>query len=215
MNIKDAKIAKEGFIYIIALALLAWVIAILGFKLISLIIAFTTLFAIYFFRDPDRIIPSDPYAVIAPADGEVMEIENSKEGDFLAKEMRRISIFLSLTDCHINRAPLTGTVRGKKYNKGRFSLAYLTMASNENERLSTLIESEDGEKIVVVQIAGYLARRIVSYITDGSFINRGERIGMIRFGSRVDTFLPLHCEIITRVGDKVRGGETIIGWLRG
>lgn len=215
MNIKNAKIAREGFIYILVLALLAWVVALLGLKIISILIAALTLFIIFFFRDPERVTPQDSLAVIAPADGEIMEIASTREGDFLVKEMKKVSIFLSLMDCHMNRSPLTGTVLGKKYTKGRFDFAYLNSSSHENERLSTLIESEDGEKIVVVQIAGFLARRIVSYLNDGSFIRRGERIGMIKFGSRVDTFLPQHCEIITKVGEKVRGGETIIGWLRG
>lgn len=215
MNIKNAKIARDGFIYILVLALLAWVVALLGLKIISILIAALTLFIIFFFRDPERVTPQDSLAVIAPADGEIMEIASTREGDFLVKEMKKVSIFLSLMDCHMNRSPLTGTVLGKKYTKGRFDFAYLNSSSHENERLSTLIESEDGEKIVVVQIAGFLARRIVSYLNDGSFIRRGERIGMIKFGSRVDTFLPQHCEIITKVGEKVRGGETIIGWLRG
>jgi len=215
MNIKNAKIAREGFIYILVLALLAWVVAVLGLKIISILIAALTMFIIFFFRDPERVTPQDSFAVIAPADGEIIEIASAREADFLVKEMKKISIFLSLVDCHMNRSPLTGTIRGKKYTKGRFDFAYLNSSSHENERLSTLIESEDGEKIVVVQIAGFLARRIVSYLSDGSFIRRGERIGMIKFGSRVDTFLPQHSEIIMKVGEKVRGGETIIGWLRG
>jgi phosphatidylserine decarboxylase len=208
------KIALEGLPYIGVLGLIAWITALLGFTILSLIFGALALFTLYFFRDPERETPKEPYAVIAPADGRVIEVERSLEGDFLNREMMRIGIFLSVTDCHINRFPVTGRVIGTRYIPGGFKKAYLESASKENERLATLVETEDKDEIVIVQVAGFIARRIVSYVSPGDVVERGERFGMIKFGSRVDLYLPLRCEVTAAVGDRVRGGETIIGWLK-
>jgi len=214
MRNSKGKIALEGLPYIGILGLLAWITALLDFTVLSLIFGAAAFFTLYFFRDPERETPKEPYAVIAPADGRIIEVEKSLEGDFLNREMKRIGIFLSVTDCHINRFPVTGRVISTRYIPGKFNRAYLNTASKENERLATLVETEDKEQIVIVQIAGFIARRIVSYVSLGSMIQKGERFGMIKFGSRVDLYLPLRCEITAAVGDKVRGGETIIGWLK-
>ncbi|HXG30722.1 MAG TPA: phosphatidylserine decarboxylase family protein [Thermodesulfobacteriota bacterium] len=208
------KIALEGLPYIGVLGLIAWITALLGLTILSLIFGALALFTLYFFRDPERETPKEPYAVIAPADGRVIEVERSLEGDFLNREMMRIGIFLSVTDCHINRFPVTGRVIGTRYIPGGFKKAYLESASKENERLATLVETEDKDEIVIVQVAGFIARRIVSYVSPGDVVERGERFGMIKFGSRVDLYLPLRCEVTAAVGDRVRGGETIIGWLK-
>ena len=209
-----SKIAVEGFAYIAIFGVLAWITALFDFNLLSLFFALSTCFTAYFFRDPERETPKDAYAVIAPADGRVVAIKNVSEENFLNREMICISVFLSITDCHINRFPVTGRVLATKYVPGRFHKAYLNLASRENERLATLVETEDKEQIVIVQIAGIIARRIVSYLTLGDLVQRGERFGMIKFGSRVDLYLPLGCEVTVAVEDKVRGGETIIGWLK-
>lgn len=209
-----SKIAVEGFAYIAIFGVLAWITAFFDFNLLSLFFALSTCFTAYFFRDPERETPKDAYAVIAPADGRVVAIKNVSEENFLNREMICISVFLSITDCHINRFPVTGRVLATKYIPGRFHKAYLNLASRENERLATLVETEDKEQIVIVQIAGIIARRIVSYLTLGDLVQRGERFGMIKFGSRVDLYLPLGCEVTVAVEDKVRGGETIIGWLK-
>ena len=209
-----SKIAVEGFAYIAIFGVLAWITALFDFNLLSLFFALSTCFTAYFFRDPERETPKDAYAVIAPADGRVVAIKNVSEENFLNREMICISVFLSITDCHINRFPVTGRVLATKYITGRFHKAYLNLASRENERLATLVETEDKEQIVIVQIAGIIARRIVSYLTLGDLVQRGERFGMIKFGSRVDLYLPLGCEVTVAVEDKVRGGETIIGWLK-
>ncbi len=214
MSLKKAKIASEGLIYIGVLALVAWITALFGFVIISIVLALLTLLVIYFFRDPDRITPRDEYAVVAPADGRIVGISNAIEEQFLDKEMIRVSTFLSLWDVHVNRFPLAGTVKGTKYIKGKFGLAYKDRASRENERLSTIIETSGKEKVIVSQIAGILARRIVSYLKIGDNLKRGERFGIIMLGSRVDLFLPLNCEVTADVGDYVKGGETIVGWLR-
>lgn len=210
-----SKIAVEGLSYAGVFGLLAWVTALFGFTIFSIVLALATCFILYFFRDPERITPKDPYAVISPADGRVVEVENSLEEVFLNCEMKRVGIFLSITDCHINRFPVAGKVIGTKYIPGNFCIADSRRASTQNERLATLIETEDKEQIVVVQVAGFIARRIVSYISVGDSLQKGERFGMIKFGSRVDIYLPLGCEVSVSVGDKVRGAETIIGWLKG
>lgn len=209
-----SKIAVEGFTYIAIFGVLAWITALFDFNLLSLFFALFTCFTAFFFRDPERETPKDAYAVIVPADGRVVAIKNVSEENFLNREMICISVFLSITDCHINRFPVTGRVLATKYIPGRFHKAYLNLASRENERLATLVETEDKEQIVIVQIAGIIARRIVSYLTLGDLVQRGERFGMIKFGSRVDLYLPLGCEVTVAVEDKVRGGETIIGWLK-
>lgn len=215
MKTPRAKVAVEGLPYIGLFGFLAWVTAFLGFKLLSVLLGIVTLFFAYFFRDPDREIPKDPFAVVSPADGKVVDIEKAIEREFLNQEMRKIGIFLSITDCHVNRFPVSGRVVGTKYIPGRFFKAYLHRASSENERFATLIELEGGRgQIVVVQVAGFIARRIVSYLSLGDFVEKGERFGMIKFGSRVDLYLPVGCEIAVSVGDRVKGGETIVGWLR-
>jgi phosphatidylserine decarboxylase len=210
-----SKIAVEGLPYIGIFGLLAWVTALFGFPLLSIILAVVTFFSLYFFRDPERITPEDPRAVISPADGKVVDIENTIEENFLNREMRRVGIFLSITDCHINRFPVTGRVLSTKYTPGKFHIANSNRASTQNERLATLIETEDREQIVLVQVAGFIARRIVSHISVGDSLQKGERLGMIKFGSRVDIYLPLGCEVSITVGDKVKGAETIIGRLKG
>jgi phosphatidylserine decarboxylase len=210
-----SKIAVEGLPIVGIFGLLAWVTALFGLNPLSIVLAVITLFILYFFRDPERIPPQDSSAVISPADGRVVEIENTVEEDFLNLEMKRVGIFLSITDCHINRFPVTGKVIATKYIPGKFYIADSKLASNHNERLATLIETADKEQIVVVQVAGLIARRIVSYIKAGDSLTKGERFGMIKFGSRVNIYLPLRCEVQIAVGDKVKGAETIIGWFKG
>lgn len=214
MGVNRVKIASEGLAYVAVFGILCWITALFGFVIISVAFFVMTVLVAYFFRDPDRSTPQDPHALVAPADGRIVEVSPAFEETFLGKEMKRIGIFLSLTDCHINRSPVNGIVLGTKYIKGKFSFAYSKAASLQNERLSMLIQPEEKEKIVLVQIAGFLARRIVSYLAIGDQIRRGERFGMIKFGSRVDTYVPLNCEVTCDVGDFVRGGETIIGWLK-
>ncbi|MBI4228795.1 MAG: phosphatidylserine decarboxylase family protein [Deltaproteobacteria bacterium] len=214
MSLNKIKVASEGLFYIAIFGILCWITAVFGFVIISVILFIITALIAYFFRDPDRLTPQDPHAIVAPADGRIVDVSPAIEETFLGNDMKRIGIFLSLTDCHINRSPLNGVVVATKYIKGKFSLAHSKSASSQNERLSTLIESDEKENIVLVQIAGFLARRIVSYLAIGSQIRRGERFGMIKFGSRVDIYLPLNCEVVIDIGDFVRGGETIIGWLK-
>jgi len=168
-------------------------------------------FAAFFFRDPERRVPSSPDAILSPADGRVLEISEVHEIGFLEQPALRVSIFLSLLDVHLNRSPIGGRVAYLKYEKGRFQPAFAASAGTENERNSIGIEGERG-KVLVVQIAGVLARRIECWVSEGDVVQLGQRIGLIRFGSRTELFLPKGTsEVLVQAGDRVRAGETIIG----
>ena len=177
-----------------------------------------TIWVAAFFRDPVRVTPQGDDLVIAPADGLVTAIERvavppelgGAQG-FAAERLVRVSIFMSLFDMHINRAPIGGTVRQVVYHSGKFVNADFDKASEENERQYLLIEGRDGRRIGITQIAGFIARRIVSFVKPGDIIAGGQRIGLIRFGSRVDVYLPddIVCQLL--VGQRSIAGETVIG----
>jgi phosphatidylserine decarboxylase len=167
-------------------------------------------FAVSFFRDPERKAPSAEKLVIAPADGRIVEIRKVDEPHFLKGEAMLVAIFLSVFDVHVQRAPVSGEIKFVRYNKGRFLDARNAQASQANESRLIAIESPDGFRVTVRQIAGLIARRIVGWADSGTKVNVGERIGMIRFGSRVELLLPMGTEIVAKVGDYAKGGETII-----
>lgn len=168
------------------------------------------LFSAYFFRDPERAIPDIPDAVLSPADGKVIEISEMEEEEFLKSRCRKISIFLNLFNVHVNRSPMSGTVRYFRYQKGKFLRANLPDASLRNEQ--TVIGLENGSRrLVFKQIAGLIARRISCDLREGHRVKAGERMGIIKFGSRVDVFLPLDTTLQVALGDRVRGGVSVIG----
>nr|NIS07668.1 phosphatidylserine decarboxylase family protein [Candidatus Dadabacteria bacterium]NIV42218.1 phosphatidylserine decarboxylase family protein [Candidatus Dadabacteria bacterium]NIX14754.1 phosphatidylserine decarboxylase family protein [Candidatus Dadabacteria bacterium] len=162
-------------------------------------------------RDPDPDIPAGSNLILSPAHGKVVSIKNISEPNFLKKEMQCISIFLSIFDCHVNRNPYPGIVKSTKYNPGEFKLAFTDHASEDNERFSMLLETESRGPVVVSLITGFLARRIVSLIKMGDKLSLAQRIGLIRFGSRVDIYLPEDVQLMVSLGDKVVGGQSIIG----
>lgn len=184
-----------------------------GLWALSFVFALLSLFMAYFFRNPERLPPVGALTVGSPADGKVIFVGRAMESEFLNEETHKISIFMSLWDVHVNRVPLDGTVRNMKHRPGRFMAAFEDRASEENERNAMLIETSLGEKVVVVQVAGIIARRIVCYPAIGAFILKGQRLGLIRFGSRCDLYLPLSSEVLVKVGDSVLGGETLIARL--
>ncbi len=165
-------------------------------------IVLLALFVLFFFRDPERVPPEGEGLIVSPADGRVTEVRRSPEGT-------RVSVFLSLLDCHINRAPVSGVVREASHTRGRFHPAWQARASAENERNHLIIRAEGGD-YGVTQVAGGLARRIVCTVKPGDVVRRGERIGLIRFGSRTDLHLPPGIEPLVAAGDRVRGGETLM-----
>jgi phosphatidylserine decarboxylase len=167
-------------------------------------------FTVSFFRDPEADVPSDAKLIVAPASGKIVEIKTANEPHFLKGEAIMVAIFLSVFDVHVQRAPVDGEIKFVQYNKGRFLDARNANASLENENRVVGIESADGFRVTVRQIAGLIARRIVGWADEGAVLARGERFGMIRFGSRVELFLPPGTEIAAKVGDYAKGGETII-----
>ena len=172
-----------------------------------------TIFVISFFRDPERKILEGEGIVVSPADGKVVKIQDVKGDAIYGGDAVCISIFLSIFNVHVNRSPYEGVVKKVVYNHGKFLAAFDDKASLLNEQNSVLIESKNGKKILVKQIAGLIARRIVCWVKEGDSVERGLRYGLIRFGSRVDIFLPPDTELKVKVGDKIKGGIDIIGRL--
>ncbi len=167
-------------------------------------------FVLFFFRDPERTPPSDPELIVSPADGRVMEVVEEARGECPG---RRISVFLSIFDVHVNRAPVAGRIAAMEYRKGQFYAAMRGRASEQNEQNVIHVSNERGE-IVFKQIAGWVARRILCWKAVGDSVTRGERVGMIRFGSRVDIWLPDRVEILVRPGQHVAGGSSILARWR-
>lgn len=175
-----------------------------------------TVWCYYFFRDPKRSVPVNAGLLVSPADGVVSLIERAVPPAELGmgpEALVRVSVFMSVFNCHVNRAPVAGRIIAKAYRPGKFLNASLDKASSDNERMSYALELPDGQVIVVVQIAGLVARRIVSFVDDGQGLRTGERIGLIRFGSRVDVYLPAGTDSKVLIGQKVIAGETILAEL--
>jgi phosphatidylserine decarboxylase len=205
-------IAAEGWPFIIPLSIVTGLLFAFGWKNTALVSLVLTLFVLFFFRDPDRTIPEGRGIVVSPADGKVIVIKDIYEPAYLKQEVTQISIFLSVFNVHVNRAPIGGAVEVVKYNPGKFHVASVDKASLDNEQTAMLIASGK-DKILVKQIAGLIARRIICYARPGDTVKTGERYGLIRFGSRVDLFLPKTADIKVKLGDRVRGAQDIIGVL--
>lgn len=206
-------VAKSGYPFIFAAAFSTAVFALLEIVVLALLGLVATVFIVYFFRDPDRPIPSSPAAVVAPADGKVIGLETTDGGPYFNGECCKLSIFMSVFNVHVNRIPFEGVVRKIEYHPGKFVAANLDKASSDNERNAVFIESPAGTPITVVQIAGLVARRIICKLAAGDAVGKGQRFGMICFGSRVDLYLPLAFEAAVTVGDTVQSGTTILGEL--
>ncbi len=212
--------AKDGLVIIIGAVLFAIVLTFGAFYLSSMFAKIFAavgwlfvIFSLFFFRDPERIIPPGENFILSAGDGKVVEIKEIFEDFYLKDKARQVSIFLSVFDVHINRIPITGKVDFFKYIPGKFVQAYKQIASRDNEQTVIGIKNQK-IKIVIKQIAGILARRIVCHIREGDTVKRGERFGMIKFGSRVDMIVPVDVEILVEVGQKVKGGETAIGKIK-
>ncbi len=206
-------IAAEGWPFIIPLTIVTALLFALGWKGMGVVALVATLFVLFFFRDPERSVPGGEGVVVSPADGRVIVVKDVYEPDYLKQDVKQISIFLSVFNVHVNRSPVAGTVELVKYNPGKFHVASVDKASLDNEQTAMVI-ADAGHKILVKQIAGLIARRIVCYARPGDTIRTGERYGLIRFGSRVDIFLPKDAELKVKVGDRVKGAKDIIGILK-
>lgn len=208
-------VAVEGYPFIALFAFAALFCAAVEWNCLATIGLGLTLFTVYFFRNPERYPPEGDNAIVAPADGKVIFVGKvPEERYFGGQDVTKISIFMNVFNVHVNRVPLNGKVVDQFYNKGSFLNASLDKASMENEQSGLLLEAASGVKILCVQIAGLVARRIVSYPETGDMLVRGRRYGLIRFGSRVDLYFPAGVEVSARLGDKTVAGETILGYLQ-
>ncbi len=210
------RIAREGWPFVLvtgALVLLLAAAALLhgwgGWSVLALSAAIVLLFVLFFFRDPERAVPGGTERVVSPADGRVVEVAEIDELEVMGGACRRISIFLSIFDVHVQRAPVAGRIVHRSYRAGGYAVAWAPKASEENEQASLGIDA-GGRAVLVRQIAGLVARRIVTYPEVDDRVEKGDRIGLIRFGSRVDLFVPAEWEIRCAPGDRAVGGESVL-----
>jgi len=211
MHKSDQFIAREGYPFIALFGFVTLVFALLGWTFITLVLLFLTLFTAYFFRDPVRVVPVEEGVLVAPADGKVIFVGEVDEERFFNDRVTKVSIFMSVFDGHINRAPCAGKVIDMFYNRGEFVNAAYDKASESNEQSGILLETSAGPNILFVQIAGLIARRIITYPVIGDMLERGARYGLIRFGSRVDLYLPSRIDVSITLGERTVAGETILG----
>ena len=214
MKNQHQPVAVEGYPFIGLFAFVSLFCAAVGWNCLASIGLGLTVFTVYFFRNPDRFSPENENAIVAPADGKIIFVGKVPEDRYFGgQEVTKVSIFMNVFNVHINRVPINSKVIDMFYNKGRFLNASLDKASFENEQSGMLIEAESGVKILCVQIAGLIARRIVSYPEIGNTLERGRRYGLIRFGSRVDLYFPEGVEVSAKLGDKTVAGESVLGTL--
>lgn len=204
-------IAPEGWGFIVVPLVLAGLLALAGWLKMAVVLGVVATFMAFFFRDPERAAPPIPGAILAPADGQVVDVRAGVDDPFVGAA-QAMSIFLSPLDVHVNRSPLAGLVVDVEYRPGAKVAAYRPEASDRNERTTIAIQGEAG-RVVVRQIAGVLARRIVCRVRPGDKLAAGERFGLIKFGSRTDLVMPASVRLRVRKGDRVRGGETVVGVL--
>ena len=205
-------IAREGWPFLAIAFVLSLAIGLSLSWAWSLPCWLITVFILQFFRDPAREIPDDPQAVLSPADGRIVAVEKVRD-PYLDRDALKISVFMNVFNVHSNRAPVDGTVRQRWYHAGSFLNAALDKASLENERNALWLQTRGGQDVTCVQIAGLVARRILCYVGEGTALERGQRYGFIRFGSRVDVYLPLDAEVKAALGDKVYAAESILARL--
>ena len=207
-------IVREGLPFVGILAGATLAAAFLGWVIPAALLGGVTAFTAWFFRNPSRTIPTRTGAIVAPGDGRVIAIEEEFEPRYLKDKSIRLSIFLNVFDVHVNRIPCAGVIEGVQYQPGCFVAANKPDACLRNEQNALMIHTTSGAKVLCVQVAGLIARRIVCWVSPGDPVQRGERFGLIRFGSRMDTYLPAGTPVRVAVGDRVKGGETILGDLR-
>jgi phosphatidylserine decarboxylase len=207
-------IARPGYAILAAMAFATLVLALIGWAWAAIFALVATLAVACFFRDPDRVVPLAEGAVVSPADGKVVVARALEHSPVYGGPCVQVSVFMSVLNVHVNRAPLDGRVSRVEYYPGKFVAANLDKASTDNERNLVTLETDDGTRIVVVQIAGLIARRIICALAVGHQVRRGQRYGMICFGSRLDVFLPPEARLQCRLGDRVQAGTSILGYLK-
>ncbi|HUW26290.1 MAG TPA: phosphatidylserine decarboxylase [Gallionella sp.] len=205
-------IAREGWPFLVGSIAIALLLSGLVGGIIELLAWIVVLFVVQFFRDPPREIPQDTGVVLSPADGRVIKVERTQD-PYGEREAILVSVFMNVFNVHSNRSPVDGTVEKVQYFPGKFVNADLDKASAENERNAVVLKTTDGQTVTFVQVAGLIARRILCYIKPGDTLTRGQRYGFIRFGSRVDVYLPLGAGVKVSIGDKVSATTTILAIL--
>lgn len=207
------KIIREGYYFAVAALFIALFVGILITPYAAIPFAVLACYCLYFFRNPERKIPVDESLIVSPADGTVQDVVQIQDDEFIKSPCTKVIIFLSVFDVHVNRSPIAGEIKLQKYICGRFRPAYKDSVGFENERHLIGIENEK-LRVTVTQIAGILARRIVSWVTLDDKLEKGELYGLIRFGSCTEIVVPENVEVLVTKGEKVRGGETIIGKIK-
>jgi len=206
-------VAREGIPFIGFTAFCTLLAALLGLTVVTLILLAATIFVLCFFRDPERFTPAESNALISPADGKVLLVKQVDDEKFTGGRACKISIFMNVFNVHVNRVPISGRVKKVIYIPGKFYSADSEKGALQNEYCATVLTTPEGDTLAFVQVAGLIARRIVCWLEAGDTVTGGRRFGLIRFGSRVDLYLPPETEVTVQPGQKVRAGETIIGYL--
>jgi len=212
--LRESPVAREGIKLILPSLVLSILLLIVHAYIISSIVFLFFIFCLFFFRNPGRFSTEPDNVLLSPADGKVMGIEEIMEKEFINDTMRRISIFMSPADVHVNRAPCEGRIAKMLHRSGEFALAFKKDIDKDNERNYILIEHRS-ERFLIVQIAGFLARRIIAYVKEGDHVNRGDTVGMIAFGSRVDIYFPNNYETVVELHQKVKAGITPLAQQKG
>jgi len=208
---KRSPIAAPGYRFILAGVVLVLLGVMGGWPWLSALGLVSGGFFAYFFRDPERVIPTEPGVIVSPADGLVIRVDEVEENEFLKAPARYVAIFMNVFDVHVNRSPVAGVVKEMRHRAGEYMAASRPDAASRNEQQALVLESSQGRRVLVVQIAGLLARRIIPFVKPGDNLARGERLGLICFGSRVDLYLPGDSQIEVKTGDRVKAGSSIIG----
>lgn len=211
MKIARIPVALEGTPFILFAAFATLIAALLNQQGTALLGLAATAFVLYFFRDPARLVPADENALVSPADGRIILVEQVMDDHYLQASVQKISIFMNVFDVHVNRVPLAGLVEKIVYEPGRFYSADSAKAALENETCAVLLNAGQGRRLAFVQMAGLIARRIICWAEPGDTLTKGSRYGLIRFGSRVDLYLPLDLRLEVKKGQRVKAGETVIG----
>ncbi len=206
-------IARAGYPYIFALAFATAIFALLELEILALLGLAATFCVCGFFRDPERVVPNLAAAVVSPADGRIIAIERLETSPFYSAECVKISIFMTVFNVHVNRIPHEGQIRQVSYYPGKFYAANLDKASLSNEHNAVVIQTEQGSDLSVVQVAGLIARRIICFLQPGDKVHRGQRFGLICFGSRLDVYVSKDFQADVRMGQKVKAGTTVLGRL--
>lgn len=206
-------VAKEGYPFIFFAAFTTLIITLISCSWAAYLGLAITAFVLYFFRDPERFISEKEHIIVSPADGKIIAIEKVYDDEFLQDRAYKVSIFMNIFNVHVNRIPYSGRIRRILYSPGTFYSADSEKGALHNEKCATIVESDTGIKIAFVQVAGLIARRIVNWLECDDEVIKGERFGLIRFGSRVDIYVPADTALAIEKGMKVSAGETIIGYL--